>query len=95
MNFIIGLPKYKGKSAIMMIVDRLTKYTQFCALNVNLCIYITYLSVHVLYINLPQELCTWICFNHMQIENCMWNNSVWMLSMLQYVLHRERMCSLA
>jgi hypothetical protein len=33
MDFIIGLPKYKGKSVIMVIVDRLTKYTHFCALS--------------------------------------------------------------
>jgi hypothetical protein len=32
MDFIIGLPKSKGKSFIMVIVDRLTKYAQFCAL---------------------------------------------------------------
>jgi hypothetical protein len=32
MDFIIGLPKSEGKSLIMVIVDRLTKYTHFCAL---------------------------------------------------------------
>jgi hypothetical protein len=32
MDFIIGLPKSEGKSVIMVIVDRLTKYTHFCAL---------------------------------------------------------------
>jgi hypothetical protein len=32
MDFIIGLTNSKGKSAIMVIVDRLTKYTHFCAL---------------------------------------------------------------
>jgi transposase InsO family protein len=31
MNFIIGLPKSKGKSVIVVIVDRLTKYAYFCA----------------------------------------------------------------
>jgi hypothetical protein len=33
MDFIIGLPKYEGKSVIMVIVDRLTKYAHFCALS--------------------------------------------------------------
>jgi hypothetical protein len=33
MDFIIGLLKSKGKSVIMVIVDRLTKYTHFCALS--------------------------------------------------------------
>jgi hypothetical protein len=33
MDFIIGLPKYEGKSVIMVIVDRLTKCTHFCALS--------------------------------------------------------------
>jgi hypothetical protein len=33
MDFIIGLPKSEGKSVIMVIVDRLTKYTHFCALS--------------------------------------------------------------
>jgi len=33
MDFITGLPKYEGKSVIMVIVDRLTKYTHFCALS--------------------------------------------------------------
>jgi hypothetical protein len=32
-DFITGLPKSEGKSAIMVIVDRLTKYTHFCALS--------------------------------------------------------------
>ena len=32
MDFIIGLPKSKGKSVIMVVVDRLTKYVHFCAL---------------------------------------------------------------
>ena len=32
MDFIIGLPKSKGKSVIMVVVDRLTKYEHFCAL---------------------------------------------------------------
>ena len=33
MDFIIGLPKSEGKSAIMVVVDRLTKYAHFCALS--------------------------------------------------------------
>jgi hypothetical protein len=33
MDFIIGLPKSEGKSVIMVIVDRITKYTHFCALS--------------------------------------------------------------
>jgi hypothetical protein len=33
MDFITGLPKSKGKSVIMVIVDRMTKYTHFCALS--------------------------------------------------------------
>ena len=33
MDFIIGLPKSKGKSVIMVVVDRLTKYAHFCALS--------------------------------------------------------------
>ena len=33
MDFITGLPKSEGKSVIMVIVDRLTKYAQFCALS--------------------------------------------------------------
>jgi hypothetical protein len=33
MDFIIGLPKLEVKSVIMVIVDRLTKYTHFCALS--------------------------------------------------------------
>ena len=32
MDFIIGLPKSEGKSVIMVVVDRLTKYAHFCAL---------------------------------------------------------------
>jgi hypothetical protein len=32
MDFITGLPKSKGKTVIMVIVDRLTKYAHFCAL---------------------------------------------------------------
>ena len=35
MDFIIGLPKSEGKSVIMVIVDRLTKYAHFCALSHN------------------------------------------------------------
>jgi hypothetical protein len=33
MNFITGLPKFEGKSVIMVIVDRLTKYAHFCAIS--------------------------------------------------------------
>ena len=33
MDFITGLPKSKGKSVIMVVVDRLTKYAHFCALS--------------------------------------------------------------
>ena len=33
MNFITGLPKSQGKSVIMVVVDRLTKYAHFCALS--------------------------------------------------------------
>ena len=33
MDFITGLSKCEGKSVIMVIVDRLTKYTHFCALS--------------------------------------------------------------
>ena len=33
MDFIIGLPKSEGKSIIMVVVDRLTKYAHFCALS--------------------------------------------------------------
>ncbi len=33
MDFITGLPKSEGKSVIMVVVDRLTKYAYFCALS--------------------------------------------------------------
>jgi hypothetical protein len=33
MDFITGLTKSEGKSFIMVIVDRLTKYAHFCALS--------------------------------------------------------------
>ena len=33
MSFITGLPKSEGKSVIMVVVDRLTKYANFCALS--------------------------------------------------------------
>jgi hypothetical protein len=32
MNFIVGLPKLSNKSIIMVVVDRLSKYAHFCAL---------------------------------------------------------------
>jgi len=33
MDFNIGLPKSEGKSVIMVVVDRITKYAHFCALS--------------------------------------------------------------
>ena len=33
MDFITVLPKFEGKSVIMVIVDTLTMYAQFCALS--------------------------------------------------------------
>ena len=33
MDFIIGLPNYEGRSVIMVVVDRLTKYAYFFALS--------------------------------------------------------------
>ena len=33
MDFITCLPKSEGKSVIMVVVDRLTKYAHFCALS--------------------------------------------------------------
>ena len=33
MDFITVLAKSEGKSVIMVVVDRLTKYTHFCALS--------------------------------------------------------------
>lgn len=33
MDFITGLPNSEGKSVIMVVVDRLTKYEHFCALS--------------------------------------------------------------
>ena len=33
MDFIMGLPKSKAKSVIMVVVDRLTKYAHFCPLS--------------------------------------------------------------
>ena len=33
MDFITSLPKSEGKSVIMVVVDRLTKYTHFCVLS--------------------------------------------------------------
>jgi hypothetical protein len=32
MDFIVGLPKSGNKSVIMVVVDRLSKYSHFCAL---------------------------------------------------------------
>ena len=32
-GFIPSLPKSKGKSVIMVVVDRITKYENFCALS--------------------------------------------------------------
>ena len=33
MDFITGLPNCQGKSVILVVVDRLSKYTQFMALS--------------------------------------------------------------
>ena len=33
MDFIQGLPKYGGKTIILVVVDRLSKYSHFCALS--------------------------------------------------------------
>ena len=33
MDFITSLPKYEGKSVIMVVVDRITNYAHFCALS--------------------------------------------------------------
>jgi hypothetical protein len=33
MDFITGLLKFKGKSVIMVIVDRMTNHAHFCALS--------------------------------------------------------------
>jgi hypothetical protein len=32
LDFIVGLPKSGNKSVIMVVVDRLSKYDQFCSL---------------------------------------------------------------
>jgi len=32
MDFVTGLPKSEGKSVIMLVVDKITKYAHFCAL---------------------------------------------------------------
>jgi hypothetical protein len=32
MDFILGLPKSSNKSVIMVVVDRLSKYSHLCAL---------------------------------------------------------------
>ena len=36
MDFITGLPKSEGKSFIMVVVDRITKYAHFCAYLIHL-----------------------------------------------------------
>lgn len=33
MIFIIALPKLKGKDAILVVVDMLTKYAHFCSIH--------------------------------------------------------------
>ena len=33
MDFITGLPNSEGRSVIMVVVDRITKYAHFCALS--------------------------------------------------------------
>ena len=33
MDFITGLPKFEGKSVIMVLVDRINNYAHFCALS--------------------------------------------------------------
>jgi len=33
MDFIIGIPKSEGKSVVLVVVDRITKYAHFCALS--------------------------------------------------------------
>ena len=33
MDFITGLPKYELKSVIMVVLDKITKYTHFCELS--------------------------------------------------------------
>ena len=33
MDFIQGIPKYGGKTVILVVVDRISKYSHFCALN--------------------------------------------------------------
>jgi len=35
MDFIIGLPTIDGKDAILVVVDRLTKYSYFCGIQSN------------------------------------------------------------
>jgi hypothetical protein len=33
MDFIMGLPKYEGKTVIMVVVDKMTKYAHFNSLS--------------------------------------------------------------
>jgi hypothetical protein len=48
----------------------------YCYFSVNMCIYIMYFPVYVLYIKLPQEFCVCIYFNCIQFKKFMWHSSV-------------------